>query len=709
MDVDAIQTACISSVIKNMSDEKAEEIEDTPEKQEKKSKKPQSLWFKDVIEIFPQEPLSYLDRGPAKAFAARGKKSESLYVLVCFDKGLVPRIEDTSKFTGLQSPYIGLLKASGTLFWPDHGAEVYIFVYENIYNARLLKNGSSLAMGLKDEIVKTVIFPSILSVLEDVRYYDFVHGSICAENLYFLSGSTSSEAVTSSDKIGVGECLALPFGYAQHPTYLTAERCLSHPAGAGTGMASDDMYALGATLAVLMRKYDPLEGLSRKEIAQAKLELGSFTALIGKNRIMGSLLELMRGLLNDDPYQRWDIEDLITWRDGQRVGVKQPGVKRYKAKRPITLVDKKYLRPEILATDMPENITASEALIENGELLQWMERAIGDKPFIHEVQKAIEAGSVIHNASSKTIKVALVGGALGNAMPLMTQETAFLSEGFGKLMVHDYIHGQDMSFHIDVINSQVLMHWIDNYTIGGLDYGGLATKLGNCYNSLKQQGLGYGFERCYYILAGDAPCLSEAYKNYYIRSPEDFFWALDDLCLKGSVPRYPVDRHVAAFISVRDRQMIDAYLIDLNSADEKIKNLALLKTLATLQFRSKLPAAKGLSAWVADTLGQSLVKSFHDRDRRKEILGKLQKLKTSGNMVKVAELFDNNAALKKDYREYLGALQNYQSLERELEFTEKIVAKPGKHGAGGGRQIAALLSALIGGLIIAGTLVTSLG
>ncbi|MAQ70782.1 MAG: hypothetical protein CL565_01170 [Alphaproteobacteria bacterium] len=692
-----------------MPEQKSEDTKEDVEKRDKKTDRPQSLWFKDVIEIFPNEPLPYLDRGPVKAFAAKGKKGERLYALVCTDKGLVPRIEDVSKFTGLQTPFIGLLKASGIIYWPDHGTEAYIFVYENIYNARVLEAGKPLALGVKDDIIKSVVFPSILSVLEDVRYYDFVHGSICAENLYFLSGSTSSQTITSSDKIGMGECLSLPFGYAQHPTYLTAERCLSHPAGAGTGVAADDMYALGATLAVLMRNNDPLKGMSRKEIAQAKLELGSFTALVGKNRIIGSMLELMRGLLNDDPYQRWDIEDLITWRDGQRVGVKQPGVKRYKAKRPITLVETKYLRPEILATDMQENVTASEGLIENGELLQWMERAIGDKPFIHKVQQAIDTGSGIHNPSSKALKIALVSGALGNAMPLIVNETSFLSEGFGKMMVYDYVHGKDTSFYIDVINSQVLMYWIDNFTVGGLDYGGLATKLGNCHSSLKQQGLGYGFERCFYILSGDAPCLSETYKDYYMRSPEDFFWALDDLCLKGKVPRYPIDRHVAAFMSVRDRQMIDAYLIDLNSSDEKIKSLALLKTLATLQFRSKLPPAKGLSSWVADTLGQSLVKSFHDRERRKEVLAKLQKLKTAGNMVKVAELFDNNSSLKKDHREYLGAIQEYQNLEKEFSFTEKIVAKPDGYGAGGGRQMAALLSALIGGLIIAGTLATSLG
>ncbi|MGB1077647.1 MAG: hypothetical protein ACPG05_05005, partial [Bdellovibrionales bacterium] len=62
--------------------------------------------------------------------------------------------------------------------------------------------------------------------------------------------------------------------------------------------------------------------------------------------------------------------------------------------------------------------------------------------------------------------------------------------------------------------------------------------------SLKQSGLGYGMERCVYILCEDAPCLSPMFSEYYVKTPEDYFTAFNDMCLNGKAPDRIVDRHV---------------------------------------------------------------------------------------------------------------------------------------------------------------------
>ena len=79
-----------------------------------------------------------------------------------------------------------------------------------------------------------------------------------------------------------------------------------------------------------------------EQIVEHKIEHGSYTSLVGKDRFRGALLELLRGLLYDDSNQRWTLEDVQAWVDGRRLSPKQ-SPKRIKASRPVILTEKKYI------------------------------------------------------------------------------------------------------------------------------------------------------------------------------------------------------------------------------------------------------------------------------------------------------------------------------------------------------------------------------
>jgi hypothetical protein len=146
----------------------------------------------------------------------------------------------------------------------------------------------------------------------------------------------------------VGEMLASPPGYFQPVLYETIERGVASPLGRGQGSFEDEMYSFGVLLAVLVRQHDPMEGLSDEEIILHKIDHGSFASLISKDRLPATILELLRGLLNDDAPQRWTIDDVLVWMDGRRVNPKQGLLVTNKASRPIDFLSQKFLRPPLL-------------------------------------------------------------------------------------------------------------------------------------------------------------------------------------------------------------------------------------------------------------------------------------------------------------------------------------------------------------------------
>ena len=65
-------------------------------------------------------------------------------------------------------------------------------------------------------------------------------------------------------------------------------------------------------------------------------------------------------------------------------------------------------------------------------------------------------------------------------------------------------------------------------------------------------------------------------------------YALETAVKQAATPDLLIDRHVAAFLSVRDRKAIDIFASELNSSDPGKRALGNIKVLATIQRRSRL-------------------------------------------------------------------------------------------------------------------------
>lgn len=654
----------------------------------------ESVFLGEDIEIFPDRRLPQYDSGEVKAYAAlsRSNPDAKLFALVCVPH-LIPRVQSISPLAAIVHPSFVRLNKHGIVFWPFDKAQRYVLIYERTFSEPLLQVGKPMALGMRQEDLLEHLIRPMIGLFIEFHNKDFVHGGIRASNLF--RGSADS-----ADRIVLGECVSGPVSFAQPALYVTIENAMAPPYARGMGTQADDLYALGVCLAVLLRQDDPLEGLTDREILERKIEEGSYAALTGRDRFTGSILELLRGLLYDDAYQRWTLADVQAWLDGQRLSPKQ-SVKRLKAARQIAFNGEKYWRPQILALDLEKNLSELSGLIDSDELNQWIVRSLDDKVMSKRLEKVFNIMQDLNRGVGYGERVAcMVSIVLDPDAPIRYKGCAVHPEGMGNILAYAIARKEDIAPFAEIIEYNFVPFWLDAQDhAASVDFGALVTRFDGCRAFLRQKNVGYGIERCLYLLNPDVHCLSDKLKSFLVRTPEDLLFAFEKMIEDGNPPAQFLDRHILAFLSVKDRKCVDSYLPDFNGAERGKQILATLKTLATIQKRSRMPPFPHIARHISGMM-EPIYARYHDRTLRDMLREKIGALKEGGDLAKMAALFENPEVPQKDFGSFKRAMLEYSSLKKEKIRIEKAMQDQDDFGRGTGRQVAALVSSIVSGIII---------
>ncbi len=645
---------------------------------------------KDIRVDF-KNPLSHLDKGGTKVYRAMGtnKVSADIIAFVC-DRNYTPRRQAAIKYTKVFNPCLPKLIEYGKIYDPHDSTEKFAFIYENNFGQQLLTpKHTQAALAFKPDDVMVNIVKPFIRVLIELRSRDVVHGEIWPGNMFY-SGLDAGEGMR------LGECLSAPAASRLPALYEPVERSMADPCGKGRGSFSDDLYSFGVSLAVIMRTTDPFSGLSDDEIIERKIEKGSYTTLIGKDRLSGAMLELMRGLLYDDESQRWNLDDVEAWLDGRRLSPKQSS-KRIKAARPIIFADKKYIRPEILAKDLYKHPDETLRFIENGEMYQWVDRAIEDKAIKARLEQLTKDMELLEKGDGYNKRLAtLVSAALYTDAPLIYDGIKFLPLGFGKAMSAAYRKKEDMKPYIEAMRYMFVIPAMRFKKTTNLSP--IINRFDSCRAAIMQTKIGFGLERCLYLMDTECPCLSPLLEKFYIQSPEELVRALEIVC-EEDTPKVIFDRHIQAFLGVKDRKNIDPYAHDLRSDEESLRILGQLRALATIQKRSALEPFPAIANWFSNNF-DSLYGRFHDADKRDSLKKKIEEYKKSGDLAKIAVLFDDPGLYQNDQEQFEEAIKGFKKLEEEKATIEEKLQDKKNYGRVIAQQVASVISLLISFIFI---------
>jgi hypothetical protein len=643
--------------------------------------------------LLPETRLSQLDSPYAEAYEARDLRfpDRPLFAMFC-RRELLPRMDVLERFARLERASVVKPLQWGVVDWPPAGERRYAIVFRRPGGGRVAADArSDLRPMLPEELKRKIIGP-LVTVLQDLSDRLITHRAIRPENLFYTDGSRTETML--------GECVSAPPGLAQPVIYETIENGMAEPVGRGPGKPADDLYAFGVLLAVLLTGAIPCAGMSDQEIVSAKLSLGSYSALLGKARIPIAMLEPLRGLLCDDPHERWTADDLKVWLRGGHPTSKQP-MQPPKAARPFRFAGAEYRDVRSLAYAMANNWSEAVRRVGDEDIAGWVLRSVGDEPRAALIGKALRWGRQEDDgdggAAHRTL--ARVLAALDPGAPLRYKELAANPEALGQVLAIDYHRSERVRLFVQLLRGRSPLVWFESQNANRPELLAIKKSVEQACAFVDRVRLGFGIERCLYLLSPLWPCQSPLLAQDYVCEIRDLLPALERVAQRAAPAGEPVDRHVAAFCAARTRHPPERYLKNLSSESAEARHLAMLHLLADLQHRfgpTRLPA---LARWFAGLLGP-IVECYHHRPFRKQLSERLPAVVQGGVLGELCVLFDNPAARLTDGQAFAAARLEYRQAVAQIAWLQQgglssreNVLRVSQHAAG-------MISAALAGLML---------
>ncbi|MBU6235584.1 MAG: hypothetical protein KGQ41_07045 [Alphaproteobacteria bacterium] len=658
------------------------------------------MMFGDSIEIDLSKRLPKYGNQFVGAYSARSLASDGRdFIAYVCEPQFTPRNRMGPSFAGIANPAMLRLIGSGMGKIQEQHTNRFVFIYENALGKPLAETDVGLALGMKPEkVVEKVIVP-MMGVLKDLRDNDIVHGSIRMTNLF-------DGGKENYDHVVLGECLSLPPSMAQPIIYESVDRGLAQPTGRGVGTNLDDLYSFGVCIAMMLRTRDPMRAKSDADILQNKLQYGSFATIVSADdHFPGTLVELMRGLLQDDRRQRWTLDDVFSWNEGRRVTPKQ-ATKKLRAARPLSFIGKTYSFPTSLARDMFMRPTDAVQLIESGEIQQWIKRSLDDEDMLLRFDLALKSAEDQGRGPAYFDRlVSRVGLCLDPEGPIRYKHISVTGEGLATALAEAFASNKDLGIFTEIFTGSLLSFWLTVLTELNYDVAPLVSRFDTCRGFMRQNGPGFGLERVMYYLNADVHCMSPVVNRYYCRTPEEFLYALEDIAAdKAGRPSRIMDRHTIAFLCAKDRKVAEPYLYDLASKEPYRYSLGTLQCLAAIQRYAKITNLRNLSDWMADFI-EPVFDRFHDRDVRRDLRKKVAEARDKGDLPRLLSILDNADLLRTDLMNFRRAMRDYRTLVMERNDLSTRAADIRHYGKREGRETSVIVSGVIATLMLVGIII----
>jgi hypothetical protein len=614
-------------------------------------------------EVYAANPMPGFDAVGGSAYLARmkGASAADLMAIVC-RQGYPARMDVVSQMRGIDSHAILRLIDHGSISWPDDGARYAGFVFEQPQSPRLWNSLDETHAPLGEDMINRFFIAPLAAGLQQFAEVALMHGGVRPTNIFWREGGATPPQL--------GECMSAPPGIGQPVVFEPLGRAQSIAYGRGAGDGADDMYSLGVTVAFLILGRNPMKGLDDAAIIKAKMDHGSFNTLVGNHRLSGSHFELLRGLLHDDPRQRWSAHDLQQWVGGQRLTPKQTEFSK-RATRALVFEGKELWHLRHITTAFAATPAAAARLIERGEFDRWLRRSLGDTDRADRVQEAIDT----LKSSGRTVQaddqlIAMVGIALDPSGPISYRGLTLMPMGIAVALAETLRTGGNAQLISEIIANQFIGFWVNQQQEAKTEYVPFAQMFERARGYVDRNTMGTGIERAVYELNPNLPCLSPLVRSQYVLTPRDLLPALEKAATQGNRPREPIDRHLAAWMVTRHRG-IDYLLQPLNSQENPTKRtLALLTLLSEWQFKFGPEKLPGLTGWMLGLL-EPLARRYYHRPTRDEVAEQLKQVATSGQMNKLVRLLDDPKLLERDQQSFTAARQIYRATTAQIALLER--------------------------------------
>ncbi|KAF0113155.1 MAG: hypothetical protein FD149_2220, partial [Rhodospirillaceae bacterium] len=432
--------------------------------------------------------------------------------------------------------------------------------------------------------------------------------------------------------------------------------------------------------------------LKDEEILRAKITQSSYQALAADYRLPLQVLEVSRGLLSDDPAQRWNMESLELWLAGRRLSPIQTKPAP-RAQRPFSIKGIDVFNVRELAHLIGYVWDPALPMIRDGSLELWLRRALDDKIRADSVAALIQMTEAMQgdNRAAGDFVLTRVQVILDPLAPIGYRGLALMPDGFGFTLASAMMQKRDPRLIVEAITRDIPRIWFDGHESYNSDFVFMNNELREARSSLNMTAIGYGVERALYELNEHLPCQSPLIADRYVIEIKDLLPALEATSKKVDQKMWSVDRHIAAFINTRYDLNLEPQMAALNDSAPERACSGMLSVLAVLQYRGGPETVPGLANWCV-SLVPPIILSYHSRERRKFLEREINKVAKQGKMADLFSLLGNTEARTKDRGEYAKARADFLRVESEIMRFENTSKTRDETADRIGHKAAAILS-----------------
>ncbi len=606
--------------------------------------------------------LPELDSPGARAFAAEDSEDSELSVYALVQERSVPLRLDVLEAL-LEEPVDFLaspLAAGLTAIESPTGEVERLVIIATRPPGTSLAKGWDQSHGSIDQFIRGPFLGSIALALDGLGQREMRHRAIRLSNIFFGGGSRGG--------VVLGECFSAPAGSGQPDVYEPLERSVLPLDARGEGSEADDMYALGVSVLALFLGETPGAGRGRSEIFHARLSHGSFWALTASKELPGSLSTLLRGLLNDDPNERWNLSDLIQWIDGH-IPQRTSGLANWMLSRPVKFAGNTYSDRRLLAEALAARVGEAASFLREQEFVAWVQQVVASETMSDRVERLIGIGSdtdIPGESESEDALVAKFCMFLDPVGPVRYRGLLLSFDSLGQALAAAQKNSRqdDIDAIKELLSDGLMVEMLEIAEAGNP----LSREWGDQIRAVSavagKKGPGMGIERVLYDLNPALPCQSERFRGGWAGSIGGALKTLDTglASLPQGAPM--LDPHFMAFCACRDKALLQTFTtLTHPNVDGGRAAVMMLELFGSIQISERTGLLKNLSSRLSEQ-ARPVFKTLRNRNTREEAEARLAALAESGDLARISREVAFSRTKAEDSRAYTLARAKFEELTR---------------------------------------------
>ena len=608
--------------------------------------------------ILPDQRLEEFDHPFAKAYRATDENNmqRSVYAMVC-ERGLPYRDNSIQAMLGVNKHEITMLLGAGNVSCSFLNEARHVIFLERPSGVRL-SDTLKVQPRLHEHRILDYVIQPVLQGLLALREKKTSHGNICASTLYI------------SDSSILGECYSAPAGTLTHYLYHPLERMMCGHLGFGEANEKSDIFALGMLAYELMYGLEKIKAVPKDDYIRMVMNFGTYQLLTNNRSQSEAFQDFFRGIFNDNPVERWGIDQLSQWSSGKRFNMTAP-VPMKEAARPITFLGESYVNRRLFGNALQRYWREASKELKSLKIDRWCESSLHKSDLAAAIERLLRVGGEGSDEKQLNDMLTRVIATLDPTAPIRTMALSLRPDSIG-IILANMMNGEpspELTQLTDLIDTDVSTYW------AGLSEG---NKLGDVPQTLwrlqrakqylKRKNYGFGLERVLYELNPSLPCQSPMLVHYHITTVPDVLKTLDSLAQTLGPNSNFLDKHLAAFIACKIDMGKEIRMSDLVSVKsmERHEELIVLKILAKAQQKHDIFPLVGLSAWAA-TRVELMLDDVHNRILRKKLKLQLKKLSLTGKIAEAILPILSRDVAQNDMKGFTQAIAIHQLTYKRIE------------------------------------------